>query len=942
MSARFTKPARGSRLGLRALLLSSAVLVSAPVCAQDASDPEDQGSGAESEIVVTGEISRTIESSLETKRQLDVIGDAIVGDDIGDLPDLSVAETLERVVGVTSDRFKGGASELSIRGLGAFLGASFLNGREISSGSDGRDVNYGQFPSELINGAIIYKSPQASFIEGGVSGIIELQTLRPLDYGKQRLQLQALGGFSEYEDRVMDGEPFNYRLTASYVDQFQAGDGELGIAIGGQIRRDTAPEDIFTSSSTYRPCNTIEGVDQSNNCAFDTDANGVPNGASDQFYFVSNQYIYRAMATDADRDAVMGAIQYRPSPAVEINLDAQYSYRDDIEERANLVIADGRRDIVPLEISPTGALLYWSGESRIENQSVWRQRTEEYLGLGGNLEWNSGPFTAAVDVSYSQTRRRQDEKDMRIRTNSRVLYEIDKRGVEVPNLTLTDVSAVENNTGLMFDLDNHDLYTNGARARRRLENVDDEIFAVRLDTEYETGGGFLRSIEAGFRYGDRFRLRDDGIDTTVSLVADNYFSDAALAARRDGFLVEDLFEGAETDMQGITWAIWDAEELFTALTGSPDAGLPDPGASTRSTQDAEVTEKTYAGYLQANFDTMFGSTPARGNFGIRVVHTEITSVGVSSALATSPGPDPDTITITEVGDPIVNTETNNFTNILPSANLILEVAPDKLLRLAAYRAIARPDQEAMSAALSFDDEADLGNLGAIVSASGNPFLEPLKSWNADLSFEWYASPTSSVAVALYAKQLQTGFRTDVTPLTIIVDDTPTEVIVGRTVNSDDKSHLLGFEITAQHTFDFGLGVQASYNFADSNFEFPDPRVVSGNAIADFTEPANIPGYSRHSLNATVFFETDRFNTRLAYKWRSDYFKPFRSDSNRFTEDQGFLDFSAAYDVLDNVQVRVQVLNILDEPNIFYRPTPDNLAQADFSGRRYFIGLRGRF
>ena len=85
------------------------------------------------------------------------------GEDIGDLPDLSVAETLERVVGVTSDRFKGGASELSIRGLGAFLGASYLNGREISSGSDGRDVNFGQFPSELINGVIVYKSQQAKF-----------------------------------------------------------------------------------------------------------------------------------------------------------------------------------------------------------------------------------------------------------------------------------------------------------------------------------------------------------------------------------------------------------------------------------------------------------------------------------------------------------------------------------------------------------------------------------------------------------------------------------------------------------------------------------------------------------------------------------------------------------------------------------------------------------
>ncbi|MHA7819859.1 MAG: TonB-dependent receptor [Erythrobacter sp.] len=938
MSAIAIRSGHRPRACFRTGLLASAVLLPVPALAQNAgaSDPQSEGN----EIIVEGEIARSIEDSLAAKRQLDVIGDAIVGDDIGDLPDISVAETLERVVGVTSDRFKGGASELSIRGLGAFLGASFINGREISSGSDGRDVNFGQFPSELVNGAVIYKSQQASFIEGGVSGLIELQTLRPVDYGRQRLQVQVLGGYSEYEDRVDGGDPFNYRVTASYVDQFQAGDGELGISIGGQIRRDTAPEDIYTSSSTYRPCNTIEGIDQSNNCAFDTDADGNPNGASDQFYFVSNQYIYRAMATQADRDAVMGAIQWIPSPSLEINIDAQYSYRDDIEERANLVVADGRRDIVPLEVSPTGALLNWTGETRLENQSVWRQRTEEYIGFGANVAWNSGPLTITADLGVSTTERRQDELDMRIRTNDRVLFEIDARGVEVPNLILTDVSDVEDDTGLVFDLDNHDIYDNGARARRRLENIDDDIFAIRLDAEYETAGSFFSSFGAGFRYADRSRVQDDGIDTTLALVDDGYASAGAVAARRDTFLVRDLFDGADTDMTGLTFATWDPQELFTALTGSRDAGLPT--GSTLSADDTDVTEKTYAGYVQANFDTMFGATPARGNFGVRVVRTESTSLGVSSNLATSPGPDPDTIVITEVGEPTVNVERNTFTNILPSANLILELAPDKLLRLAAYRALARPDQLSLSAALTFDDEADLGNLGSIVSASGNPFLEPLLSWNADVSFEWYASRTSSLSIAAYAKQLQTGFRTDITPLTLIVDGAPTEVVIGRTVNSDDKSHLIGFEIAAQHKFDFGLGFQASYNFADSNFEFPDPGVVSGLAIADFTDPANIPGYSKHSLNATAFYETDDFNVRLAYKWRSDYFKPFRSGQNRFTQDQGFLDFSTAYDLTDNVQVRFQILNILDEPNIFFRPTVDNLAQADFSGRRFFLGLRGRF
>lgn len=938
-------PHRDRTRHLRAGLLASAMVLMPASIAQAQAVPPDEDADAIEEaqqddnvIVVTGDIARTIENSLETKRDLDVIGDAIVGEEVGDLPDLSVAETLERIVGVASDRFKGGASELSVRGLGAFLGSSVLNGREVTSGSDGRDVNYGQFPSELINGAIVYKSQQASFIEGGVSGIIELQTLRPVDYGKSRLQVQGLLGYSDYEDRVVDGDPLNYRLTASYVDQFQLGDGELGIAIGGQLRRDTAPEDIYTSSSTYSVCNTDFALDGGSNCDFTDDG-------SAQQYFVSNQYIFRALETQSDRDAVMGAIQWQPTPNIDINIDGQYSYRDEREDRQNLIIADGRRRISPIEVSDRGALLAYEGNSRVELNPFRQDQTEEYIGLGGNVEWTGDRLTLAVDAGYSQTERLRDELDMRIRTQDRVDFQFDFRDVEVPALTFLDVSAVEDRIGAPFDLNNYDQYTNALRVRRRQENVNDDILSLRLDGRYDFDGP-ISSIMAGVRYADRHRVRDDGIDRSSDdsvdpiLLVNDIFSEEAVAARM-GFPVEDLYTGANTPMQGLTWASWDPTALFLALTGDPDAGLPI--GSTLSTEDTDVAEETWAGYVQGNVETFMFGVPARGDVGVRVVHTEITSLGVSQALATSPGDDPGQINIEGVGPATVNTETNSFWNVLPSANLSLELEPDLLLRLAAYRAIARPDPEAMTAALAISDETDAETVGEAISAAGNPFLEPLQSWNADLSLEWYASPTSSIAFAAYYKNLQTGFDTDVSTISVVVDGEPTPVQIARTVNSDDKSRIFGFEITAQHKFDFGLGFQASYNFADSNFEFPDPTLGRNNeTLAEFIGAANIPGYSKHTANATVFYETGPFNARLAYKWRSRYFKPFRTTSNRFADEQGFLDFSTSYDIADNVEVRFQILNILDEPNLLYRPTRDSLAQSDFSGRRYFLGLRGRF
>ncbi len=948
MSAFHAVRAPIARACFKAALLASAISIATPALAQDApaDDGADTGGGGNGqEIVVVGEISRQIENSLETKRSLDVIGDAIVGEDIGDLPSLSVAEALERVVGVTAARFQGGSTAISVRGLGPFLGASFLNGREVTSGSDGRDVNFSQFPSELINGAIIYKTQQASFVEGGVSGNVELQTLRPLDYNRRRIQAFVQGGYSEAQDRVVNGRsPIETRITGSYIDQFSTGIGEIGIALGGQFRRGTIGEDVFVTSSTYRPCNTIEGIDQSNNCAFDTDDAGVGNGASDT-YFVSNQYIFRALSTESDREALLGSIQWQPSPSLDINLDAQFSTRRDTDERANLVIADGRRDIAPIEISSTGALLAWSGESRVENQSVYRQRDEDFLGLGANVEWSGDRLTIATDISYNKTERRQDELDMRIRTADRVLYELDRRGQIIPALTFTDVSDVEDDTGLVFDLNNHDLYTNGARARRRLENVDESVFAVRLDASYALDG-FFDGIDFGARYSDRQRIQDDGIDTTLSLVDGGYFSDAAIAARSSNFLVDDLFSSSGSPTTGLTFATFDAQALFTALTGDADAGLPE--GSTLSTQDTDVTEKVWAGYVQANFDGPVFGIPATGNVGVRVVHTDVRSVGISSALATSPGADPTTLVISEVGDPIVNVENNSFVEILPSANITFSVADDKLLRFALYRALARPDPANLSAALSFDDEADLADLGAIVSASGNPFLEPLIAWNADVSFEWYASATTSFSLAAYYKNLQTGFETDVTPLILTVDGAPTEVIIGRSVNSNESSDLFGFEVAVQHKFDHlpepfdGLGVQASYNFADSNFEFPDPTVVSGNALADFTDPANVNGFSKHTMNATAFYETGPLTARVAYRYRSSFFRPFRATSNRFNGSQEFVDMSLNLSLNRNVQLRFQALNVFNEPNVQFRPTGDSLAQTDISGARYFAGVRFKF
>jgi TonB-dependent receptor len=888
------------------------------------------------EVIATGEIQRALEQSLKVKRETTAISDALVGAEIGDLPDLSIAETLERVTGVTSDRFKGGASNIAIRGLGPFLGTSLLNGREITSGADGRDVNFGQFPSELLGGVQVFKSQQADFAEGGISGVINLQTLRPLDFNRRRIQVQGLLGYSDYEDRVADGEPFSTRLSGSYVDQFETGMGDIGISIGGQIRRDTAPEEVYTTSSNFRACNSISPTsDNGGNCSFRDD------GPSD-LYLVSNQYtLARANQTQADRDTIIGSLQWQPNAEWDINLDAQWSDRRDNELRHNLVIGDGRRRINPVEIAPSGALLVHEGETRIENQSVFRQRDERFFQVGGNAAWTNEKYALELDVNYSDTERRQDELDMRIRTQSRVDFRLDNRDTTVPSFTILDGGAFT-----LADLNDHDNFTNGARARRRPEDNDNSVFTARLDGDYAVEGNFITNIGIGARYVDLTRTNDDGNDVTLSLESGNYFNDAAIAARRDVFPIENLFEGEDnTNLQGITFATWNPEELFVALTGSRDAGFGEEFVRLDAS-DSDITEKTYAVYGMADFETNLLSLPAYGNFGVRVVKTDIESVGFAADLTTSENDD-GTIAV-DSSNGVAFTETNSFTNVLPSANLIFEVQEDKLLRFAAYNAIARPNPRGLSAALRFQDESDEPSLVDIVSAAGNPQIEPLKAQNFDVSFEWYKSEDTAFTAAAYWKRLQTGFEQVVESVDLNVNGSPQSVPVTRPNNSDEDSSITGFELTLNHKFSYlpsilsGFGFQANYNYASSDFKFPSSGTLNGVALADVVAPGGIDGASEHTGNVVAFWENDDLSMRLAYKGRSVYLKNFRNGPNRFTAGQEFVDFSASYDVTDNIQVRFQGLNLFDEPNVFFRPTPDSLAQADYSGRRFFAGVRVRY
>lgn len=961
-----------------ALLASAALFVALPAWAQEASaeiesEPAAAVDGGD-EILVTG-TRATQRSSIEFKRAADVVVDGLVSEEIGATPDNSVGDTLERIVGVSADRFKGNANELSVRGLGPTLSFSTFNGREVSTAGPDRSVAFQQFPSELVNGVLVYKTQRADFLEGGVGGVIELRSMKPLDYGKRRIQFEVRGDFQPQDDDVYQHDGLGYRANVSYTDQYETGLGDIGVSIGYQRQDTSAPEDYYNGNSTFQLCNTSANnpwqltgnaatqaeAGANINCTFaegPRTANGVTVGETiGDPYFATSSRSFRTQKTSEIRDGLIGAIQWRPSPEFEIAIDGQYSKRRSLEDRNVLGIPEGLRGLEPLVIgngsngySP-GALISYRGNSNIENQLETRQRNETYKGGGLGLIWTPDRWTVSFDGSYSDSHRTETQKATRMRSNRRVGY----------TLTYLDDDVVPNVEFEDFDITDHDLFLttapNSVYARNRfVTDRRDRIWAGRLDVERELDG-FITSVKVGGRYSDHHRTNDNARNNDLNTLAEiDGVTPAELIAQanqncRVPFTTTSYMQGMGTNVT--RWATFDNDCLFRTFTGGDDA-LPYP-TDGRDPSDIDVTERIYALYGLANFESQAGSVPFSGNIGLRWVKTDITSIGYrqpyvitidTAGDSYSVDPDPN-------GELLTNRAKGSYNYFLPSANISFDLSQEVKLRLAAYRAIARSGIESFGAGIRLNPSAGTGLDNIIFDATtGNPNLKPLRAWNLDASLELYASQDTLLSIAGYYKwakgtviSAEEPIPTDVTITTIRDGGAPvTETVTISPVaptNDSETRHLYGIEATASHAFTWlpdpldGLGIQGSVNRAFANFEYPDTS-----PIADYVDPANLIGLSKWTASGSVWFEKWGLSLRANLRYRSGYYKP-NGGTNREIRGATYINLSAQYNLTENVQLKLQALNVTGTNDIMYKGGYDSIAEVSRSGTQYFFGFRVR-
>ncbi|QBF81473.1 TonB-dependent receptor [Shewanella maritima] len=953
------------------------------------------------EVIAIVGTRRTIQDQIAIKRESTTVVDGLSASDIGDLPALSIAEALESLTGASSHRENGGATEISIRGLGPFLSATNINGREATNGSGDRSVNFSQFPSELMQKVAIYKTQDASMIEGGVAGLISLETLKPLEFGKQRFQAEVKANYNPDQANVDSSlqDDLGYRGTLSYVDQFEFDNGQaFGLSVGFQRQDISQPEAEYRSSSPTGsslwaclndPTDTNTGFFRSSagdcedsvdgsfsNQGYNNDIDPETGLAVDEgreYAWTGSSRSFRQNETSDKRDALFFALQYQPSEKWDINFDAQFSDRTQAEARHDLIFLQKR--VTPgvtgqnLITNDVGGILHWEGEERIESAGEQFSREENYRGYGLNVEhFYSDDLKISVDLGYSKTSREELQITNRGRTSSRPFISWDL-GEHIPHFTVTD-----------FDVTDISNFTDSLRTRLDRENVrDNEIMGARVDVQYYLDSDVFRSVQAGVRVSELTFVQFGGTNGNGSRTTYNLDESATsaidvlegcqiafpesdfLSSVSDGNIITHVDSSGNVVESGTgnSWATYDNECFSQALAASQGGEFAYPEVIYENAGTIDVTEQTTSAYAMLNYDTEMFDKFVRGNFGVRVVNTDVNSIGFREGFDVVTDPVTGVVSLVPNGTIEQIESGGDYTEVLPSFNLVVDYDDNILLRAGIYRGMSRADPSDMGYSRTFvtddsDDPQSVEDLLVGANGSGNPELKPLMSWNYDLAAEWYPSDDAIVALGVYYKQFNGGFQQQTQLETFTVDGVEVVLPITNSVTTEEKSDLYGFEATFSYRWDLGIGVKFGYNYADTTYEFEDSNYgntfttdldgVTTQLTAGIVPPASVPGFSEHVFNGQVYYQIGDFDTALIYKYRSEYFQPYTSNGTRlrYVDEAGTWEARAAYKINKHVRVKFSAINLFSEPRSDDFYVKGNLGQVSDYGPRLFAGVSFKY
>jgi len=897
--------------------------------AQDAAaaqDPVPEASTGATDldtIVVTG-YRASLERAQDIKRGEIGMVDAVVAQDIGKFPDLNLAESLQRIPGVVISRDGGEGRQITVRGLGPDFTRVRLNGLEALStvGSTdgaggtnrGRGFDFNVFASDLFSQLVVRKTASADVDEGSLGATVDLRTARPFDYDgfTAVTNVQA-----SWNDAAGAATPrFAGLIANSWAD------GKVGALLSvAYSERETVEEGT----------GTVRWANGPSNGGFNPDSPFQDALAAD--VFAPRFPRYTLMEHDQKRLGVTGALQFKPTDDTEFNFDALYS-KIDAKRNEKYIEAnglskstsDGKQDILVNDGEiRDGALVYAQMDDvdiRAENRhDEWS--TEFYqFSLDGEHHF-SDSFTLAGQIGTSKS----DHKNP-----IQATVMMDKLDVDGYSY---DYRGDMNKPVFDYGVDPTD--PNGwtlSTIRLRENYVTNEFDTGSLDFSWVFGPSF--TLKGGVQAKDYSFDSTERRRTATETIVPNF---------ADGTTIVPVDMTDLANLNGLTghpgtWVVPDFDKivnLFGALSGEGTFALSNYAPSDRS-----VEEKDRGAWLMGQFAADLGPVPLSGNFGVRYVKTKQSSSGVATAS----------------GTPTAVTVDREYSDTLPSLNLVAELAPDLLLRFGAAKVMSRPGLGSLTPGVTVSVSGS-----ARTVSGGNPALDPTRAKTADLGLEWYFDEGAMLGLAVFYKDIDSFIQNTRESRVYADSGLPASLLDGTTATVNDEfvftvpintpgGDLTGAEFNYTQPFTFlpglwrNFGVQLNYTYVDSEIQY----LLSSGAAA---QKAAMTGQSKNSWNATLFYEGDRFSGRVSATNRDDFLiqvpgteTGFNSEANGVHGQSGttVLDASIRYKLSENAELSLEGQNLTNEAQESWVANPYVSLPLEYSetGRTFLLGLRYKF
>ena len=874
-------------------------------------------------VVVTGQRA-ALDSAQALKRDADEMVDSIVADDIGKLPDRSITEVLQRVVGVTIDRTmsKGDPEHYSVEGSGVTIrGLSYtrseLNGRDSFSANGGRSLNFEDVPPELMAGIDIYKNPSAEQIEGAIGGLVNLRTAMPFDYKGFKGSL----GVSETYSTLRKGAPSptgtvllsNRWKTESF--------GEFGALVDfAKAKSPTRSDGVGVDP--YWP-----HVNSTDPALYDrSKTQWIPLGMG-----------YRSQDFDRTRRGDYAALQWKPNKDLTAGLTYfKTRYKEDLDEHVvassedkwyqQVASADSVFDKNGAFQSGTISNPTYGGSPFNSSQRI-NTRESSTRDISLNVQWRITPdFTWTNDFQHVRSTTEGFDADV-------------STGFILPSQTMNTTGKVPQ-IGLGPDAymaDPKNYYW--AYTQEALDHASANQKAWKSDVKFAFDDPVLRDIRFGVRMANRegenhkaqkyynwsaitFPWMEGWQINGVARLSDPRFAGGSSLQTMDNFFggkynIPPMLFADEATVRGFPdqWAkIHAYHDVLCAEKGSTcdpwkPATFNDPAAT--NTQ----TEKTRAAYTQLRFGWDNLKYPVDGNVGIRYVKTKGAGSGYVSFTRPSLPSVGSGVPVSGQGNLIdiasfaqQQSVNNSYDNWLPSLNLRMKASDQLQFRFAVAKSMSRPDFNQLQVQTTLNAQHmqtvtrdAAGNTTAVRfdgtslngTSDGNPLLKPTTSTNIDLTAEWYFAKAGSLTFSAFNKDLKDIITTKNFGYNAVDSTGKQQTFVVTGPVNGAKGYARGFELAHQQYYDFvpdwlrGLGSQASWTYVSSERKLKDPvneAWCSGNdASSNFNLFINgcdtdgrpfgktpLQGLSRHTVNLALMYEQHGLSMRVAYNWRSRY------------------------------------------------------------------------